>query len=721
MTRGIELWGGVECARIRVGAQERDQLERTGHSRRVSDLDLVAGLGIRALRYPVLWERVAPDGLASADWSWSDERLERLRALGIRPIVGLLHHGNGPRETNLLDPGFPEKFADYARAVAERYPWVDAYLPINEPLTTARFCGLYGIWFPHRSDVDSFTRILLHQVRATVLAMEAIREVNPEARLIQGEDVGTIGSTPGLAWRAAYENERRWLTFDLLCGRLDEQARMWPKLLSWGADPGELQWLLDHPSPPDVLGVDHYITSDRLLDERLERYPEWAHGGEDGGRWADVEAVRATAEEPPGVLTALREVWRRYERPVAITESHLGSTREEQLRWLQEGWDAAQTAAAEGVDVRALTVWMLFGGFDWNTLMTGESGFYEPGAFDLRGGEPRPTAIAGWMREIAGTGQASHPVLADPPWWRRPERLTYPAVEVGWRDSGPRSPARTRRPVVVLGAPGLLRDEVERLSEVRGFEALVVDPHGEANDLERTLADGAPWAIVDVASHGHAGCRECDAASLAAAELSVEAGAALVHVSSDLAYAGRSDRPYVESDAADGDEETVEREAAVEERNPDVLLVRVGPLFGPDLAPAEPTRHAGRAVSPTYVVDASQETLDLLVDGETGVWHVANRGIATWETSLEAVAARDEPASWFGTPLASERGAVLPDLRDAVRRCVAEPDHRGFPLIPGEWKELAEAEIGGGTAPAFSAPAHVPTSTRTSLPEERGS
>ncbi|HYF11186.1 MAG TPA: family 1 glycosylhydrolase, partial [Actinomycetota bacterium] len=178
----VELWGGIECTHARIGAHRFDQLERSGHLTRPDDLDLIADLGLRALRYPVLWERVAPDGdLARADWSSTDERLGRLRDLGVRPIVGLLHHGNGPKDTDLLDPAFPERFAAFAAAVAYRYPWVDEYIPINEPLTTARFCGLYGFWHPHRTDAASFARILHHQLRGSFLAMQAIRHVNPNA------------------------------------------------------------------------------------------------------------------------------------------------------------------------------------------------------------------------------------------------------------------------------------------------------------------------------------------------------------------------------------------------------------------------------------------------------------------------------------------------------------------------------------------------------------
>jgi dTDP-4-dehydrorhamnose reductase len=85
----VELWGGVECTVNRVGDVYFDQLDRSGHATRLSDLYLFAGLGIRALRYPVLWERVAPNGVEAIDWTRSDERLSRLGELDVRPIVGL--------------------------------------------------------------------------------------------------------------------------------------------------------------------------------------------------------------------------------------------------------------------------------------------------------------------------------------------------------------------------------------------------------------------------------------------------------------------------------------------------------------------------------------------------------------------------------------------------------------------------------------------------------
>ena len=107
----------------------RNQLLETGHSHRPEDLDAIAELGLRVLRYPVLWEQVAPDHPDCCDCDWHDARLARLAGLGITPIAGLVHHGGGPHYTNLLDPEFPELLAQYAAMVARRYPGIEMFTP----------------------------------------------------------------------------------------------------------------------------------------------------------------------------------------------------------------------------------------------------------------------------------------------------------------------------------------------------------------------------------------------------------------------------------------------------------------------------------------------------------------------------------------------------------------------------------------------------------------
>jgi len=147
-------------------------------------------LGIKTLRYPVLWEHHQPLIDTEIDWAWIEKQLSTLSGHGITPIAGLLHHGSGPAFTNLLDDNFPQLLASYAKKVATKFPWIEYYTPVNEPLTTARFSGLYGFWYPHAKNDVSFAKMLLNQMKGIVLSMKAIRRINHSAKLIQTEDLG---------------------------------------------------------------------------------------------------------------------------------------------------------------------------------------------------------------------------------------------------------------------------------------------------------------------------------------------------------------------------------------------------------------------------------------------------------------------------------------------------------------------------------------------------
>src|SRR5688572_42770 len=293
-----ELWAGIECTINRVGNQYFNQLERNGHLTRMEDLDLFASVGIKKIRYPVLWEQFAPEKGRTINWSWADERLHRLQELNITPIVGFVHHGSGPAYTSLVDDDFPDYLAEYAHAFANRYPWITHFTPVNEPLTTARFSGLYGHWYPHGRNNATFAKALTIQCKSIIQCMQAIRSRIPGAKLVQTEDICKTTSTPLLAYQAAYENDRRWLSLDLLCGHITCSHNLWNLLIAAGISPATLQWFIDNSCSPDIIGLNHYLTSNRFLDDAYNNYPEHYHGGNHLHRYADVEAVRVRSKEP---------------------------------------------------------------------------------------------------------------------------------------------------------------------------------------------------------------------------------------------------------------------------------------------------------------------------------------------------------------------------------------------------------------------------------------
>lgn len=677
----LELWGGLECTVARIGDRVRDQVCETGHHGRLEDLDRVAALGIRTLRYPIVWERTAPESPSRRDWGWQDARMARLRALGIRPIAGLVHHGSGPFYTDLLSRDFPRLLARHAERVARRYPWIDLYTPVNEPLTTARFSCLYGHWYPHARSYGKFLFALVNQCRATVLAMRAIRRVNPSAQLVQTDDFGRAFSTPHLAHQAEHENERRWLTFDLLFGRVDRRHPWWRILTDHGISERDLAIFKDGDARPDIVGINHYLTSERYLDERLARYPGHLAGGNGREAYADVEAVRVRVE--PGQLgpgPRLREVWERYRTPIAVTEVHHGCTRDEQLRWLAEVWGAADAERRAGADIRAVTAWALFGTVDWNSLLTREAGIYEPGAFDTRGPAPRPTAIAAAVGALARTGTFDHPVLDQAGWWRRDTRFYRP--KAGGAGVTAAAPPRA---ILVIGPDNPLRRALHRLAAGRGLALAAAE---SLTGDERELDSGRIWAVIDTGadqgrggSSGRGRWRPTQAARLAAA--CHETGRPFVTIS-----------PRANAlSAAQADV----REGLLSRLAPNALAIRTGPLFAPwerddvvapmlvDVAARRPIHAEPGSLSLTYLPDLVHVALDLLVDAERGVWRLANPPalslVDVARTLVEKVGAgahpvlvadRPEPLSapprTGSTQPEALRGELMPPMAGALDR-----------------------------------------------------
>jgi dTDP-4-dehydrorhamnose reductase len=176
--------------------------------------------------------------------------------------------------------------------------------------------------------------------------------------------------------------------------------------------------------------------------------------------------------------------------------------------------------------------------------------------------------------------------------------------------------------------------------------------------------------------------------------------------SSDLVFDGGKSQPHVESDATGPlcayGRTKAEAEQRILAAAPDTLMVRTAAFFGPwdrhnfvtlalsALRRGEPWHAAhDQWVSPTYVPHLVQTSLDMLVDGERGLWHLANRGAVSWyelarlaaeaagldrglvqgRTGLELgqVACRPRYSA-----LDSERGTVMPTLEAGLERYLHE-------------------------------------------------
>lgn len=701
----MELWAGFECTRNRVGDCYHDQLDQSTRSARTECLERLSDLGIKAFRYRVAWD----DPLDPIDNAKAD--LSILATQNIKPIIGLIHHGSGPSHTDLLSDNFATGLAAHASAVASNFPWVDHWTPVNEPLTTARFSALYGHWYPHERNEGAFWLALLNQTDATRLAMREIRKLNPQAKLVQTEDLGKTFATAALADQAAFDNQRRWMTWDLLTGKVTIGHPFYERLNRLGFAE-RLHVIADNPCPPDIIGVDHYLTSDRFLDHRISLYPPHHHGGNHSKGFADLEAARVLSTPPDGIETALAEAWDRYHIPVALTECHNGCTREEQMRWLREGWQAGLKLNQQGRNIVAVASWALMGARDWSSLVTENRGDFESGAFDPRGGNARPTGVATMIKAIAQKTEAPVAALGDG-WWRRESRLHYPALAFA-RRSGVSPVYVQAPPLLIAGATGTLGQAIMRAARARRIRAIMTSRHEMAVDCETSVENAIhryrPWAVINATGWVRVDDAEGDAdacnranvtAPLTLARHCDRLGIPNVHFSSDLVFGGEENDFFHETDLPNPLNVYGESKAqadALLTKVPTSLIIRTAAFFSPHdgynfaVAATHALREgrkfaasADHRVTPTYVPHLADLVLDLLIDGETGLWHASNGEALSWFEFARRVVdackldAKDvetanvEQLGWVAkrplrSGLASLQGQQLPSLTTAIQQ-----------------------------------------------------
>ena len=417
------------------------------------------------------------------------------------------------------------------------------------------------------------------------------------------------------------------------------------------------------------------------------------------------------------------------------------------MRWLLEIWEAGQQARRNGVDVRAVTVWALLGSFDWNSLVTADKGYYEPGPFDVRSELPRPTALATMMRELAGSAPLSHPVLRGQGWWRRPGRflclpVATPEALTSISADGHLTVGNRVSPILITGATGTLGRAFARICNKRNLAFRLLSRKdmdiADKGSVEQAIATHQPWAIINASGYVRVDDAERDIERCfrenvqGPAVLASACARHQVHLttfSSDLVFDGLQTSPYHEGDAVSPLNIYGHSKAAAEQivldQNAGALVVRTSAFFGPwdshnfvtqvldTLARGAPfTAASDLTVSPTYVPDLVHACLDLIIDRESGVWHLTNGTALTWielagqaalqagiDTSrLEQRRAADfhfQARRPYYSALGSKRGMLLPPLDNALVRLISM---RSQPEELAELIHSAETRQASGTA-----------------------
>src|SRR5215207_4179301 len=212
---------GIECSSPTVdgGRWRIDQLEETGHYKYWRrDIELIREVGLKFVRYgpPIHLVYTAENKF---DWSFTDEVFELMQKLEVEPIVDLVHFGVPDWLENFQNTALPEALAAYARAFAERYPWIRLYTPVNEMYVTCRMSALDGVWNEQGRSEREFVTAVRNVAKASALMMATLTGVKRDAIFVNSESSEfhqPCCPDPEIVHKAEFENERRFIALDLL-------------------------------------------------------------------------------------------------------------------------------------------------------------------------------------------------------------------------------------------------------------------------------------------------------------------------------------------------------------------------------------------------------------------------------------------------------------------------------------------------------------------------
>lgn len=366
---------GIECSypTIRHGHVRRDQLKECGHyDYWREDLRLVQELGLKVLRYGLPYYKIhrAP---GKYDWSFADEVMNEMQRLGLTPILDLLHFGVPGWLENFQNPELPVHFADYADAVATRYPWVRYYTPVNEIYVTAKMSAKDGAWNEQLKDDRAFVTAMKHLVAASILATHSIVRRRPDAVIVQSESAEYIHeATAAPSAEVKLINKQRLISLDLLYA-FPPDADVSMYLSDNGLTREEYEWFMaGEPPGYQIMGNDYYGRNEKILKP---------------------DGSMCTAEDVMGWYQITREYYLRYRKPVMHTETNVFDA-EEAPTWLWKQWVNILRMRKDGVPVLGFTWYSLTDQIDWDTGLTKKRGTVNPcGLYDLKR-QPRPVAAA---------------------------------------------------------------------------------------------------------------------------------------------------------------------------------------------------------------------------------------------------------------------------------------------------------------------------------------
>jgi beta-glucosidase/6-phospho-beta-glucosidase/beta-galactosidase len=269
-------------------------------------------------------------------------------------IVDLVHYGTPTwLEGSFTDPDYPEAVAAFAGAVAARYRGrLAGITPLNEPLVTASFVGMRGIWPPHETGESGWAKVVVSIAEGLQRSVRAIRVAAPETVVVHIEAMHIWReSGEDVKEQVALLRAKNYLPTDLLLGRVTSGHPLYHWLLEHSIGAERLDAISAAGETPDVIGLNYYP---ELSARDIVLKPDGVAVGVTFNAWDS------------GLRDLILDFHDRYALPILISETAVEGEEAHQELWLEAVGDLCSELIDDGVPVVGVIWWPLFDFVDWS-------------------------------------------------------------------------------------------------------------------------------------------------------------------------------------------------------------------------------------------------------------------------------------------------------------------------------------------------------------------
>ena len=297
------------------------------------DFDIAKGLNLNAFRFGIEWSRIEPK-----EGVWDEKEIEHyhtyikeLKKRGIEPFLNIWHwtmptwftdKGGFSKQANLKHwQAFVQKFAD------EYGHMLNYVLTINEPNVYMGNSYIQGKWPPQDQNVLRGLHVYWSLAKAHKQAYKILKTANPKLKVGVATSFGTV--------KAQRPNN------------LIDITTAWASEYFWN------WWYLRRIRKyQDFVGFNYYQT-------------RYVKGIKDVTPKAPVNDL-GWYMEPEGLFPLMVKAWRKFKKPIFITENGVADMHDQYRQWwIEETMVAMERAISEGVDVQGYLHWSLLDNFEW--------------------------------------------------------------------------------------------------------------------------------------------------------------------------------------------------------------------------------------------------------------------------------------------------------------------------------------------------------------------